>query len=75
MVNSIPVHTLKLKQRDNVRDFPDRRWLNLCLRAVHLSGIVLLGAALLGADDVTVAARPPGFLAAPPTRGAQTGLA
>jgi len=39
-----------LKQRDNVRDFPGRRWLNLSLRTVHLSGIVLLGAALLGAQ-------------------------
>ena len=35
-------------QRDNVRDFPGRRWLNLSLRAAHLAGIVLLGASLLG---------------------------
>jgi hypothetical protein len=47
-----------LRQRDNVRDFPDRRWLNLCLRPVHLSGIVLPGVALLGAGEVTVAAWP-----------------
>ena len=58
MHNSIPVRILMLRQRDNVRDFPDRRWLNLCLRAVYLSGIVLLGAALLGAGEVTVAAWP-----------------
>ena len=36
------------RPRDNVRDFPGRRWLNLSLRAAHLAGIVLLGAALLG---------------------------
>lgn len=45
-----------LKQRDNVRDFPGRRWLNLSLRTVHLSGIVLLGAALLGAGEAVTAA-------------------
>jgi hypothetical protein len=44
MRNLIPVHVLMLKQRDNVRDFPGRRWLSLSLRTVHLSGIVLLGA-------------------------------
>jgi hypothetical protein len=56
MRNLIPVHVLMLKQRDNVRDFPGRRWLNLSLRAVHLSGIVLLGAALLGAGETGGAA-------------------
>ncbi|MBK8890110.1 MAG: hypothetical protein IPN75_06770 [Dechloromonas sp.] len=45
-----------LKQRDNVRDFPGRRWLNLSLRTAHLSGIVLLGAGLLGAGNVTAGA-------------------
>ena len=39
------------RPRDNVRDFPGRRWLNLSLRTVHLGGIVLLGAALLGPGD------------------------
>jgi hypothetical protein len=41
------------RQRDNVRDFPGRRWLNLSLRTAHLAGIVLLGSALLGAGEVT----------------------
>lgn len=36
------------RQRDNIRDFPGRRWLNLSLRTIHLVGLVLLGAALLG---------------------------
>ena len=45
-----------LKQRDNVRDFPGRRWLNLSLRTLHLSGIVLLGAGLLGAGNVAAGA-------------------
>ena len=53
MRNLIPVHVVMLKQRDNVRDFPGRRWLNLSLRTVHLSGIILLGAGLLGAGNVT----------------------
>ena len=56
MRNLIPVHVLMLKQRDNVRDFPGRRWLNLGLRTVHLSGIVLLGAALLGAGGLAFGA-------------------
>ena len=38
-------------QRDSIRDFPGRRWLNLSLRAAHLAGIVLLGASLLGAGE------------------------
>jgi len=44
------------RQRDNVRDFPGRRWLNLSLRTVHLGGIVLLGAALLGVGDLAIGA-------------------
>ena len=56
MRNLIPVHVVMLKQRDNVRDFPGRRWLNLSLRTLHLSGIVLLGAGLLGAGNVTAGA-------------------
>lgn len=39
------------RHRDNIRDFPGRRWLNLCLRAAHLAGIVLLGSALLGVGE------------------------
>ena len=56
MRNLIPVRVLMLKQRDNVRDFPGRRWLNLSLRTLHLSGIVLLGAGLLGAGNVAAGA-------------------
>lgn len=37
------------RQRDHVRDFPGRRGLNLGPRSLHPAGIVLLGAALLGA--------------------------
>lgn len=44
MSHLIPVRVLMLKHRDDVRDFPGRGWFNLSLRAVHLSGIVLLGA-------------------------------
>ena len=32
----------------NKRDFPGRRWLSITLRSLHLVGVVLLGAALLG---------------------------
>jgi hypothetical protein len=45
-----------LKHRDDVRELPGRRWLNLSLRTVHLAGIVLLGAALLGAGEAGTAA-------------------
>ncbi len=38
------------------RDFPGRRWLIVVLRAVHLVGVVLLGAALLGQGDTGWAA-------------------
>ena len=41
------------RQRSNVRDFPGKRWLNLGLRTVHIAGIVLLGAALLGGTDTS----------------------
>ncbi len=44
------------RSRDNVRDFPGRRWLNLSLRTVHLAAIVLLGAALLGGGDISTGA-------------------
>ena len=44
------------RPRDNVRDFPGRRWLNLGLRAIHLAGIVLLGAALLGCGGIATGA-------------------
>jgi hypothetical protein len=44
------------RTRDNVRDFPGRRWLNLSLRAAHLAGIVLLGAALLGGGEIATGA-------------------
>lgn len=37
------------RSRDQVRDFPGRRALNLTLRTAHIAGVVLLGAALLGA--------------------------
>ena len=40
------------RQRDPVRDIPGRRALNLTLRTAHLAGVVLLGAALLGADSL-----------------------
>ena len=56
MRNLIPLRVLMLKHRDDVRDFPGRRWLNLGLRTVHLAGIVLLGAALLGAGEAGAAA-------------------
>lgn len=38
---------------DKIRDFPGRRWLNLSLRSIHLAGVVLLGAALLGHGSTT----------------------
>lgn len=56
MLNLIPVRVLMLMHRDHVRDFPARRWLNLSLRTVHLAGIVLLGAALLGAGGIACGA-------------------
>ena len=44
------------RQRDDIRDFPGRRWLNMSLRTVHLGGIVLLGAALLRAGKLAISA-------------------
>lgn len=44
------------KLGDGRRDFAGKRWLNLGLRTVHLAGIVLLGAALLGAGNTAVGA-------------------
>jgi len=44
------------RQRDRIRDFPGKRWLNLALRTIHLLGLVLLGAALLGAGSVSTGA-------------------
>lgn len=37
-----------MKQDKPRRDFPGRRWLTIALRSVHLAGVVLVGAALLG---------------------------
>ena len=56
MCDLIPVRVFMLKHRDDLRDFPGRRWLNLSLRTIHLAGIVLLGAALVGAGEVRTAA-------------------
>lgn len=44
------------RQRDNVRDFPGKRWLNLGLRTVHIAGIVLLGTALVSGTDAGLGA-------------------
>lgn len=44
------------RQRAAIRDFPGKRWLNLALRAVHLGGLVLLGASLLGAGHTGLGA-------------------
>lgn len=44
------------RSRSAIRDFPGKRWLNVALRTVHLGGLVLLGAALLGAGPVGPAA-------------------
>lgn len=41
------------RQRDKVRDFPGKRWLNLGLRTLHIAGIVLLGSALLGGTEAS----------------------
>lgn len=37
-----------MKQNKQRRDFPGRRWLTIVLRSLHLVGVVLVGAALLG---------------------------
>lgn len=39
-------------RRENIRDFPGKRWLNVALRSLHLIGLVLLGTGLLGAGDI-----------------------
>jgi len=33
----------------SIRDFPGKRWLNVGLRAIHVAGLILLGAGLLNA--------------------------
>lgn len=40
------------RPRDKIRDFPGKRWLNVALRTIHIAGLVLLGAALLGTGDL-----------------------
>lgn len=42
------------RNRDQVRDFPGKRWVNVVLRTAHVIGVVLLGAALLGAASLTL---------------------
>lgn len=44
------------RPREQIRDFPGKRWLNLALRTLHLAGLVMLGAALLGAGDLATGA-------------------
>ena len=44
------------RRRDTIRDFPGKRWLNVALRTIHLSGLVVLGAGLLGAGHVSLGA-------------------
>lgn len=44
------------RPREHIRDFPGKRWLNVALRTVHLLGIVLFGAALLGAGSIPLGA-------------------
>ena len=36
-------------------DFPWRRWLSITLRSLHLAGVVLAGAAILGNSTLSVA--------------------
>jgi hypothetical protein len=45
-----------LRPRENVRDFPGKRWLNVALRTLHLIGLVLLGAGLLGSGGIATGA-------------------
>lgn len=42
--------------RTDIRDFPGKRWINIILRATHIVGIVLFGAALLGAGGIPLGA-------------------
>ena len=44
------------RHRDQIRDFPGKRWVNLALRTIHLVGLVLLGAGLLGAGEISTGA-------------------
>jgi hypothetical protein len=44
------------RERQQIRDFPGKRWLNLSLRTVHLVGLVLFGAALLGSGSLRTGA-------------------
>lgn len=44
------------RQREAIRDFPGKRWLNVVLRTIHLAGIVVLGGGLLGAGHVGLGA-------------------
>lgn len=44
------------RPREHIRDFPGKRWLNVALRTVHILGIVLFGAALLGAGSIPLGA-------------------
>ena len=37
------------------RDFPWGRWLNVALRSLHLAGVVLGGAAILGKGELSIA--------------------
>lgn len=38
---------MKRQRASPIRDFPGKRWLNVSLRAVHVAGLILLGASLL----------------------------
>jgi hypothetical protein len=44
------------RPREYIRDFPGKRWLNVALRTLHLLGIVLFGAALLGSVSIPLGA-------------------
>lgn len=44
------------RPRAPIRDFPGKRWLNVLLRTVHIVGIVLFGAALLGTGNLPLGA-------------------
>lgn len=44
------------RQRQHIRDFAGKRWINLTARTAHLAGVVLFGAALLGAGDIQTGA-------------------
>ncbi len=47
-------YTTMPRPRDQIRDFSGKRWLNVALRALHILGIVLFGAALLGAGSIPI---------------------